>query len=615
MRTKKHVFFGFVLIAAVLAAGTAVTASGVVHSAGSSSTALFSTAVTGDPFDGNNWFSTDGNLANERYSTLTQVNTSNVSKLQLAWSARIDPYVFQGEEVSPTVDGNTLFTATGHGSVAAYNATTGQQLWFADPGKLNGGASSSSSSLRGVGVGDGLVFFANEYVGSIVAYNYLTGALVWQTVLPSPQNKVLKPTTPVFYDGEVFTSSTGSDGGLFGQQFALNAKTGAVLWTFNADPTVGTAAYATWGNPAQISTGGGGSWGSPAVDPSLGLVYFTTANAYPYGGRAAGNDEWTSSIIALNAKTGTFEWGFQGVHHDMWDYDCTTPPIIFNDQVNGATVPAVEFNCKPAILFTLNAKTGKPIIPVTETQTWSVTHDPIALAQSNGSATQPISAGDSSDINGNSGIIPHCPPWLVTDLPNPAPNGQPYEYGCTFAAIGQNQYTAYEPGIDGGMNFMPSSYNAKLGYVFTCAIVSPYSFIESPTGSYTTGATFMPAQTAHPNLNHVIEGTFTAVNVRTNNIVWQHDDFGDTGGPCYGGSATTAGGVTFTSQQYQQFQAYDAATGKLLWQYTPSQPIAAAPIVYGEGGKEYVAIETGGSTIFGTVGTQDQLLVFTLPST
>jgi glucose dehydrogenase len=282
--------------------------------------------------------------------------------------------------------------------------------------------------------------------------------------------------------------------------------------------------------------------------------------------------------------------------------------------VNGKTVPAVEFNCKPGIMFTLDAATGKPIIPVTETPTWSVKNDPTSLSQSHGTKTQPISAGTSSDINGNNGIIPHCPSWLKSDIPSPAPDGKPYQYGCTYAAIGQNQFTAYEPGIDGGMNFMPNSFNAKLGYVYTCAIVSPYSYKENPTGTYTTGATFMPAQTAHPNGNHVLEGTFTAVDVRTNNIAWQIKDYGDNGGPCYGGSASTAGGVTFTSQQYQAFQAYDAKTGKLLWSYKPAQPIAAAPIVYSENGTEYVAIETGGSTIFGTVGTADQLLVFKLGS-
>jgi glucose dehydrogenase len=573
----------------------------------------FSTAVAGVPFAGDAWSSSGGDVANDRYSTLTQITPQNVSKLQLAWSARVDPSLFQGEEVSPIISGNTLITGTGHGSAAAFNATTGQQLWMADPAALNGGKSAASSSIRGLASGDGLVFAMNEFLGAIVAYNAQTGALAWQTVLPSPQARTLRPTTPMFYNGEVYTSSTGSDSGLFGQEFALNAMTGAIDWTYDIPPSPGEAAYSTWGNPAEIATGGGSAWGQPAVDPHLGLLFVSTANAYPYGGRAEGDDKWTSSVVALNAKTGKFVWGFQGVHHDMWDYDCPTPPVLFNDVVDGKTVPAVEFTCKTAILFTLNAQTGKPIIPVTETPTWSVKNDPTALAQAHAAATEPISAGSASQINGNGGIIPHCPAWLKTDLPGTAPDGHPYEYGCTYAAIGQNQFTAYEPGIDGGMNFMPMSYNAKLGMIYTCAIVSPYSFKEGATGSYTTGATFMPAQTAHPNANHVEEGTLTAVNVKNNNIVWQHRDYGDDGGPCYGGSATTASGLVFTSQQYQRIQAFNAATGKLLWSYTPSQPVAAPPVVYGVNGTEYMAIETGGSTIFGTVGTQDQLLVFKLP--
>jgi quinoprotein glucose dehydrogenase len=299
-------------------------------------------------------------------------------------------------------------------------------------------------------------------------------------------------------------------------------------------------------------------------------------------------------------KTGQIKWGFQAIHQDLWDYDCGTPPVLFNYKFDGAMRPALELTCKSDYHFELNRRTGEPLLPVVEKPTpmssQGITPDAAAMTHYNAAATEPIPAG-------NSEIVPHCP--TNAQLPNPAPDGSNYVRSCTYATPeGSDDYISYGPGSLGGQDHTPLSYDPKLGYMYYCETVSALGgkLGGTATGSFT-------------NVPVGWSGSFAAVNVKNNNTVWLHKFYAGGDGMCYGGTATTAGGLAFVGSDKGTFYAFNAATGKVLWKYKGTQYIAAPPMVYSVGGKEYVAIQTGGQApLLGgpTTPRTDILEVFTL---
>jgi quinohemoprotein ethanol dehydrogenase len=327
-------------------------------------------------------------------------------------------------------------------------------------------------------------------------------------------------------------------------------------------------------------------------------VYGTTGNP---GGNPKPDNLWANSVVAFDLKSGALKWGFQGVHQDLWDYDCDTPPVLWDSVVGGTMRHGLEFTCKSDYHFELDRATGKPILPVVETpvpqSSEGATPDAAAMAHFNASATQPIPAGKSN-------VIPHCPGQA--QLPDPAPDGNPYVRSCTYSTPGMTgRYVAYSPGPLGGQDHTPLAYNPKLGYVYFCETVSVQGN-EIGAKVSTGGISNVPTGWS---------GSVAAVNVKNNNLVWLDKFQANTDGMCFGGSAATAGGLLFVGSDKGVFYAYNAATGKKLWSFKGDQYIAAPPIVYSVKGKEYVAIQTGGQApLLGgpTTPRTDVLEVFAL---
>ena len=242
------------------------------------------------------WLNYGGDLANSRYSTLTQITPSNVANLTLAWSGRFDANASGAGENSPIVVGNTLYASTGP-TLAAFNATTGAQLWEKNNADRNQKATSlvisptlsvSTTGVagRGVAYGDGMLF-GEESDGTMVGFNAYTGTPIWQTQLNPLAFHGYTPPAPLYYDGMVYIGLSGSDTttGLHATFTALNAKTGSIVWQFNITPQVGGLGASTWGNFAELANGGGANWTISTIDPKDGLIYVPTGNPYPDFGR------------------------------------------------------------------------------------------------------------------------------------------------------------------------------------------------------------------------------------------------------------------------------------------------------------------------------------------
>jgi alcohol dehydrogenase (cytochrome c) len=571
------------------------------------------------------WLNYGGDLANSRYSTLTQIDPSNVGTLQLAWTGLFDSGPSSGGENSPIVVGNTLYTSNG-ATMAAFNATTGQQLWEKTNADRNQkptvlsispgvAVSTTGAANRGQAYGDGMLF-GEESDGTMVGFNAYTGLPVWQTLLNPKGFHGYSPPAPLYYKGLVYVGLSGSDSttGLHATYTALNAKTGAIVWQFNITPQPSGPGSDTWGNPAELANGGGANWVVGTIDPKLGLVYVPTGNPYPDFGRTQGDDDFTDGVLALDLQTGKLKWFYQTTHHDEWDYDCTMPAALWNQTINGQMVYGLELACKNGYVYELNRETGQPITPVKEEPIANATTDSAAatlmtntyhwLRTGGKPLTEPIPVGAGA-------VTQHCATAAL--LPGPAPDGQPYEYSCAFNYYSADHYVAGTN--QDSVDWQPMSVDQKLGYAYICANNGIRAVkMGDPNAPQTADAEVWPQLLqngdggSEPRL-----GWFTALNLRNNQMVWRKEYPSSV---CAAGSAATASGIVFgvgtASTGGSTLYAYDASNGNQISTWTePGLTISGPPIIFEESGKEYVAFE--GTVINSANVPRAEILALALP--
>jgi len=574
------------------------------------------------PQSGSDWSVSNGDLGNGRFSTLDQINTSNVGKLKVAWTQTLDtpemlgPHgAFGGIQSIPLESGGVMYVQTPNG-VDALDAATGKVKWtFTGTAPIQqpcfaGGffcIGSSANASRDIALGGGNVY-VGEQDGSVVAVNQKTGAQVWQAQVAAVGTTAgtVRESNPwtVYADGVLLTSINGGDSPIQGHVDAYDAKTGTLLWRWFSTPDPTSLPFIlSWTNPAEAASGGAAVWVNPAVDTKLGRVYLEVGNAH--ANLSAGKNLWTASIVSLDLKTGKLKWYFQGIHHDQWDYDCSTPPVLFNATVNGKTIPAVAGTCKPSYIFILDRRNGHPIFPITETPVPNPGNQPLGTQW----PTQPETTGGSAQV------ITHCPTaeQVAASLPNtPAPKGTSYLPTCQFAVPTPGSTEIFGASMSGGTDMMPMSVDPQTSDLYICANGALYG---AGGGTPTAG----------------VSGTVSALNVGTNKLDWQNVWQATTQGTCYSGVLSTAGGLVLLGSMGQPsraataqlvstnfggtFYAYDAKTGKQLFSYQNVSEITAPPITYAVGGKQYIAVDMAGSVDYNSFlpsATSDRLTVFWL---
>src|SRR5215207_2664002 len=533
------------------------------------------------------WITYGGSLYNQRYSTLDQINTTNVGQLKGAWMTRLgsgrgSKYRF---EADPLVIDGVMYIPTGNDDVFALDAKTGHKIWeyFSDIPQVNDLICCGWDN-RGVGAGEGRIY-SGQLDASMVALDQMTGKLLWRTQLEDYRDGYSITGATRYFDGIVFTGISGGENGIQGRIYGLDAKTGQVLWRFNTVPNPGEIGSDTWpmNDPDPIKAniykhGGGTVWQAPAVDPELGMIYFSTGNAGPWeGSLRPGLSLFTASILALDYKTGTYKWHFQQVHHEIWDYDMPSPVVLFDQTYDGVPRKGLYQPGKTGWVYFLDRTNGEPLIGIDEVP---VEQEP----RQNTWATQPIPRGDA----------------FVRQCPEPDPSFA--RSGCIFVTY-WDVPTLLVPYANGGSNWNPSCYNPNTGYVYVMGGEqdTAYSVLDIP---FVLGKRYTRVQSSVP-LGHNITSTFTAMDSRTNKIAWQERKPGYFNMGC----VTTAGGLTLTGQVDGNFVAYDAATGQKLWTFQTGWGIGAPPMTYEVDGKQYITVAAGGNR--GGVTTLDGDAVWT----
>ncbi|HEX8967199.1 MAG TPA: PQQ-binding-like beta-propeller repeat protein [Chloroflexota bacterium] len=536
---------------------------------------------------GNDWITFGGALNNQRYSTLNQINTSNVSQLKGAWLTRLgsgrgSKYKF---EADPLVIDGIMYIPTGNDDIFALDATTGRKLWdYSSDIPQTNDLICCGWDNRGVAAGEDKIF-SGQLDGSFVALDQKTGKVVWRTQLEDYHDGYSMTGYFRYYDGMVFTGMSGGENGIRGRVYALDAKTGQEVWRFYTVAGPGDIGGDSWPAGTDAYTHGGATvWQAPAIDPELGMAYFSTGNAGPdYDGSIRpGDNLFAASIVAIDLRTGQYRWHFQEVHHDIWDYDAPSPVVLFDTNLNGQARKGVYQCGKTGWCYFLDRTNGQPLIGIDEKP---VKQEP----RQSTAPTQPFPVGDA----------------FVTQCGEPI---EGYLTGCIFDPF-WDVAVVERPNQAGGSNFSPTTYSPQTGYVYVMGQEQNNGYAVVPQTfqlgrRYTAGANVSP-------IGSSIANTFTALDSHTNKIAWQARGVGEAGK----GAASTAGGLVFTGQADGNMLAYDARTGDVLWKFQVGWGISAPPMTYSVNGTQYVAVAAGGNRGGVTTLDGDAVWAFSLNGT
>jgi quinohemoprotein ethanol dehydrogenase len=517
---------------------------------------LISTAMAADAGAGANWPNHNGAAGDTGYSTLDQIGTSTVGKLGLAWSLDLPGEVsLEGTPVA--VDGIVYVTGT-YAAVYAVDAVTGKLLWKYDPEMRKKAPEAEHYSFpvnRGVAYDKGRVFSAS-LDGRLFALDAKTGKLLW--TVKTLDVKTMRTVTgaPRTFNGKVIIGQGGADFGARGYVTAYDQATGKQIWRFytapgspeenKGDPIMEKAA-ATWtGEWWKVGTGGG-VWNGITFDPELNRIYFGTANAGPWDADlrspGGGDNLFTVSIVALDADTGKYVWHYQLNPREVWDYDNTQQISIGDLVIDGKPRKVLMQAPKNGFFYVLDRETG-----------------------------QLISAEKYSKAT-----------WAKRiDLKT----GRPVEEkNVRFEK--DNEVTVFPSGL-GAHNWQDMSFNPKTGLVYIPEMQLGTRLLRGKTEP---GYVRMAGVTVEPYVNGGRDGkgSLIAWDPVKQKARWQvkYDTLWN------GGTMTTAGGLVFQGAADGYFYAYDAASGKPLWKFNASHAIIGGPASYSVNGKQYVSVLAG----------------------
>ena len=536
-------------------------------------TSLVALPTTSWPTNGGNWY-------NQRHSPLTQIDRSNVASLKGVWRTRLGGSgagpAHSGEAQPLVVDG-VIYVPTGASDLFALDVATGSILWEhrANLEEATGTVVCCGWTSRGVAHGDGRIYLG-QLDGKLVALDAKTGAVAWTVQAERWQDGFSITSAPLYYDGLVITGFSGAELGVRGRVKAFDATTGELAWTFYTIPGRGEPGNETWPQDNELWQHGGGTvWHTPALDPELKLIFFSTGNPGPdfNGAVRKGDNLYTSSIVAVEVKTGRYRWHFQQVHHDIWDYDSPSPVVLFDLEIDGRPRKGLAQPSKTGWVYILDRTDGTPLVGIDEQP---VPQEPRQAT----AATQPVPRGDA----------------FVPQHLDIAPEGYRLVNGGKIFTPYWTDYLVAKPGILGGANWPPSSYDPATGYLYVCAADAAFSFVAAeigtarpPAGQYFVGGAFG----TNPLPQY---GTFTALDMRTNTIVWQQH----WANMCYSGATTTAGGLVFVGRNDGRLTALDASDGKKLWEFQTGAGMNAPVSVFEHAGRQYVVAYSAGNLFAGS---------------
>jgi quinohemoprotein ethanol dehydrogenase len=403
----------------------------------------------------------------------------------------------------------------------------------------------------------------------VVALREKTGEVVWnQYVGDNPRDKGQVISGAPLYSAGLVSVGLSADNGWRGQIVALDPKTGKQAWRFFSIPGAGDKGHETWPATQTWTRGGGAVWLVGTDDPATGSIYYVTGNGVPQlgGENRAGDNLYLCSVIALDAKTGALKWHYQVIHHDIWEGDISSSPVLFDAQIDGRPRKGIAAIRADGYLFMLDRETGKPFAKVEERP---VPQD----AGQKTAATQPFPVGADR-------VLDDCDAWKKRTTP------KGFDLGCFFTPAVVQKPNVLAPNY--GMRVAPMSYSPQTGYFYATGAAG-LSWLRRADDPHFFSNSF---NARVPGINALNYGVVAAIDSRTNKIVWKKEY--RPGRPS--GAMTTAGGLLFQASGDGNLEALDSKTGNRVWQFQTGA--AGGPTTtYEFDGEQYVATISG-STVW-----------------
>jgi quinoprotein glucose dehydrogenase len=616
------------------------------------------------------WANYGNDPGGQRFSPLANINRENVQELKIAWTYRTGDAYTPADGSKPTqfeatplyVDGS-LYIGTPLGRVIALDPVTGKQRWAYDP-HVDKDKGYGDFATRGVSTWVGPDGKRRIFMATIDARLIAVDAATGKPCLDFGDNGVVnlrnglriaphyfsdyEETSPPAVIGDTLVvgsavADNGSVGQASGEVRGFDARTGKMKWSWDPIPQrSGDPGAKDWkGDDAHV-TGAGNAWSIIAADPARGLVFVPTGSASPdyFGGKRRGNDRFANSVVALKADSGKLVWAFQTVHHDLWDYDVATPPLLFDLRRNGETIPAIAIGSKTGNIFILNRETGKPVFGVEEravpksdvpgesaarTQPFPLKPAPVTPQTLNASDAWGIDDADRKwcrdEMSKLRGGRIFTPPSLEGTLQIPGNIG-----GQNWGGF------AYDPQND--LLVLPSNHLAAEVRLIPRAdyegqrtrgrrIGGGWEFAPQTGAPYGMMRRFLLSPKRLP-CTPPPWGTLIAIQASTGEKKWEVPlgQFSPKvpaqwGSLSLGGPMATAGGLVFVGGTLvPALYAFDIQTGKQLWRGELPAAAHATPMSYlGPDGKQYVVVSAGGFGIPDLSPASDYVVAFTLPDT
>ncbi len=586
----------------------------------------------------------------QRFSPLTQITPANVGRLKVAWTYALQPTAtaapsseasadgaappgppgrgagprIRASEQTPLVADGLMYFSTPYTKIVAVDSATGKEVWTYDAQ----GPSRAMEYWPGDATHPAAIIFPVS--GGLASLNARTGkpsADFGKNGLLVSDGRGTPAAPALVYKNMIISAANPYKDGRDEDIRAFDAATGKQLWRFNSIPKPGEPGYGTW--PADydshiVSNSAVSMWGQPTVDEARGILYvlFDSPQWERWGGDRLGNNLFGNSLVALDVKTGKYLWHFQVVHHDLWDMDLTGQPVLFDANKDGRTIPAVAVVGKPGIMFMFDRVTGKPIYDVVET--------PVAKADAPGEQSSPTQPIPSKPV----GVSRTS--FKMEELAQVTPehtaackkmiDDNKLTFGGPYNPPGFNHPTVQFPGANGAGNYGGMTMDPDLGYIIVntqdLGQITQIGPKGDPMRSNGTAGVRAPDVSTIPYnmtgfngrfaiMQPVIMpcqeppwGSLTAVNVNTGDIAWRvplgiteslPPGKQNTGRPNLGGPITTASGLVFIgASDDNHFRAFDAKSGKILWDVKMETQVKATPITYADKtGKQFVAVNVG----------------------
>ena len=491
------------------------------------------------------WPGYNGQANGSRYSPLTHITAANVGRMAPRWIFSI-PNTSR-LQVTPVVVGGVMYVTSAN-ECYALDAGTGREIWHYQRQRTKGLVGNAAGGInRGVAVAGDRVFMVTDHA-HIIALNRFTGVLVWETEMADWHQNYNATGAPLTVGNLVVTGTSGGDEGVRGFVAAFDQATGREVWRFWTVPGRGEPKADTWQGPG-IEHPGATTWLTGTYDPDLDMLYWPTGNPSPdlIGDDRQGDNLYSDSVVALDAKSGKLKWHFQFTPHDVWDYDAQeTPALIDATWENRPRKLLVQAN-RNGFFYVLDRTDGTFLLgkPYAANITWA------------------------------RGLTREGRPIVVPDM-EPSLEGKRV---C--------------PSLEGASNWYSTSFNPSTGlyYVQTndkCGIFTKTPMVWEAGKGY-MGGSFKQAP------DEPARRVLRAIDIRTGKAVWELPQTGAV--DSWGGTLSTAGGIVIFGEDSGALMAADASNGKPLWSFQTNQIWKASPMTFMFDNKQYVAVASGPNII------------------